>query len=289
MTHTTMLGRIGAAAVVLELMVAPARAQDSAPSAEAPPNPMTARDAQGGNGGDLGPGLFATADTNLDGGVTRAELKAVLEKWATDAGSADGAGAAEADWLRVIKLLQPRLPLDSHLWPMLAALPERPAAQPSRARKVLVFNNCAGFIHTPIPLTARMIEEFGKRTGAWSTTISFDPADINAQNLRQYDAVVLNSTTGAFLDDPASAVVTAARRMALVDFVRGGKGLVGVHGATDAYLMTPPAPGAARRGGGGGRPGRSQRRRDEPGGTDRRASGQGRRSARHAKRGGPPR
>ena len=51
----------------------------------------------------------------------------------------------------------------------------------------------------------------GKKTGAWSTTITYDAADINEQNLKQYDAIVLNSTTGRWLDDPNSQAVTDAR------------------------------------------------------------------------------
>ena len=86
--------------------------------------------------------------------------------------------------------------------------------------------------------------------------MTFDPADINEKNLRQYDALVLNSTTGAFLDDPNDPAATEARKKALIDFVRSGKGLVGIHGATDSY-HAPERYGAARRrrggrGGGGG-------------------------------------
>src|SRR5699024_9074042 len=86
----------------------------------------------------------------------------------------------------------------------------------------------------------------------WSTTVTFDPADINEQNLKQYDALVLNSTTGAFLDDPNDPPVTAARRTALISFVRGGKGLVGLHGTGDSYHMNGAAPAAAGGRGGGG-------------------------------------
>ena len=210
-------------------------------------------DAEGGNGADLGPGLFAAADRNTDGGVTRAEFKAVFEQWFSDA--AGGADAVtEAQLLNALKLPQPRLPLDSHLKSMLAALPDRAAAKPARPRRVLVLNKCAGFIHTPIPLTAKMIELFGNRTKAWSTTVTFDPADINQKNLQQYDALVLNSTTGAFLDDPNDPAATEARKKALIDFVRSGKGLVGIHGATDSYHQSSTAPPAGRggRGGGGG-------------------------------------
>src|SRR5690606_5085988 len=73
--------------------------------------------------------------------------------------------------------------------------------------------------------------------------------------LANYDLLFLSSTTGTFLDepnpfgDPAVEAVTEARRQALLDFVRGGKGLAGVHAATDSYHGNPP--GAARAGGGG--------------------------------------
>jgi type 1 glutamine amidotransferase len=93
--------------------------------------------------------------------------------------------------------------------------------------------------------------------GAWSTTITYDPADINEANLKQYDAIFLASTTGAFLDDPNDATATEARKKAFLEFVRGGKGLAGIHAATDSYHQNRPsattetAGGRAGRGGGG--------------------------------------
>jgi type 1 glutamine amidotransferase len=138
--------------------------------------------------------------------------------------------------------------------------------KPKQARKVLVLGKAAGFVHSSIPLAARTIDELGKKTGAWTTTTTYDAADINEQNLKQYDAVFLDSTTGAFLDDPNDAAATAARRKALLDFVRGGKGLGGIHAATDSYHQNAPAAtqtaapaagaapgGAGGRAGGGGR------------------------------------
>jgi hypothetical protein len=110
--------------------------------------------AEGGNGADLGPGLFAAADRNTDGAVTRAEFKGTLDKWFTDADKEKSGTVSDADLMGALQLPQPRLPLDSHLKAMLAALPDRPAAKPARPHKVLVLNKCAGFIHTPIPLVA---------------------------------------------------------------------------------------------------------------------------------------
>jgi type 1 glutamine amidotransferase len=92
----------------------------------------------------------------------------------------------------------------------------------------------------------------GAKTGAWTTTITYDANDITAENLKQYDAVFLASTTGAFLDDPADTAATAARRQALHDFVRGGMGLAGIHAASDSYHQNAPVSGAPRGGGGGG-------------------------------------
>jgi type 1 glutamine amidotransferase len=128
---------------------------------------------------------------------------------------------------------------------MMSALPDRAPAAPARPRRVLVLAKAAGFVHSSIPLAARTIEALGQKTGAWSTVITYTPADITEQNLQQYDAIFLASTTGTFLDERADPAVTAARRKALLDFVRGGKGLAGIHAATDSYHGGPAAAPAA--------------------------------------------
>jgi type 1 glutamine amidotransferase len=135
------------------------------------------------------------------------------------------------------------------LMQMMSALPDRAPATPLRPRRVLVLAKAAGFVHASIPLATRTIEALGQKTGAWTTVITYTPADITEQNLQQYDAIFLASTTGTFLDDPSDPAATAARRKALLDFVRGGKGIAGVHAATDSYHGGPPAAAPA-----GGRP-----------------------------------
>jgi type 1 glutamine amidotransferase len=233
----------------------------------------------GGGRGGVAPVLFAAADANKDGAVTNEEMKATFDRWYTqwDSAKSDaltqeqiaaglnaampqpappagagGGGAAQA---------QNQTPQPEHVQAMIAALPATAPAKPAQPRKVLVLAKAAGFVHSSIPLAARTIEEMGKKTGAWSTTITYDPAAITEANLKQYDAIFLASTTGAFLDDPNDAAATAARRKALLDFVRGGKGLAGIHAATDSYHQNAPvanagaAPGAGRAGRGGGRGG----------------------------------
>jgi len=128
---------------------------------------------------------------------------------------------------------------------MMAALPDKPMATPLALRHVLVLCKAVGWVHTSIPLAAKMVEYLGDKTGAWMTTITYDASAINTENLEHYDAIFLDSTTGQFLDDPNDSTVTQARRQALLDFVKGGKGLVGIHAATDSYHTSgrPATPG----------------------------------------------
>jgi len=122
---------------------------------------------------------------------------------------------------------------------MLDSLPQTAPAKPKAPRKVFIYCHAAGFVHSSIPLAAETVKAMGEKTGAYTATISYDPADITAEKLAGYDAIFLDSTTLNFLDDPNDAAVTEARRKALLDFVRGGKGLAGIHAAGDAYHSSP--------------------------------------------------
>jgi type 1 glutamine amidotransferase len=147
---------------------------------------------------------------------------------------------------------QPQVARVADLMQMMAALPDSAPAVPKQPRRVLVLARAAGFVHSSIPLAARTIEALGQKTGAWTTVITYNAADISEQNLQQYDAVFLAGTTGLFLDEPSDPAATAARRKALLDFVRGGKGIAGIHAATDSYHGD--APGAAPAAASGARP-----------------------------------
>ena len=130
---------------------------------------------------------------------------------------------------------------------MMAALPDKPYATPQNLRRVLVLCRAVGWVHTSIPLSAKMVEYLGDKTGAWMTTITYDASAITPENLKQYDAIFLASTTGEFLDDPNDKAATEERRRALLEFVKGGKGLASIHAATDSYHVNgrPSSPEAA--------------------------------------------
>jgi type 1 glutamine amidotransferase len=202
---------------------------------------------------ELAQRLFLAADRDRDGAVTRTEVKATFDAWTTEWDTAGKGSLGRDQLLDGLEDALPRLPQNTtpkpeHVQAMLAALPAKAPAAPRRPRRVLVLGKAAGFVHSSIPLAARTIEEMGKKTGAWSATITYDPADVNEKNLAQYDAIFLASTTGHFLDDPKDAAATAARKKALLEFVRSGKGLAGIHAATDTYHRNVPPPGTSRSG-----------------------------------------
>jgi len=112
------------------------------------------------------------------------------------------------------------------------AIPTAAAAKPKKERRVLVFWRCEGFYHGEgIVWGNKAIELTGKTTGAWTTDFSDDYAVFTPAKLSAYDAVIFNNTTK--LNIPPEG------RKALIDFVEGGKGLVGIHAATDNFYDWP--------------------------------------------------
>jgi type 1 glutamine amidotransferase len=151
---------------------------------------------------------------------------------------------------------QPTVPCPSDVQQMEAVLPSTAPAKPLKAHRVLIFSRIpsAGFQHSSIPLAAKAVEELGKKTGAWTSDTSWDPAVFTTDNLKKYDAIFLSSTTGCFLDQPGDKPATDARRAAFVEFVRSGKGIAGIHATGDSYHSPcPNDEGAGQRGGGFGR------------------------------------
>lgn len=230
------------------------------------------RGGRGGGGGFFGP-LFAAMDANKDGSVSRDEMKAGFDSLFTKWDSANGGAltseqtSAGATALfaapppapgamntfnaagNTTPLVAPQADIDA----MMAALPTTPGAKPAKARKVLVYahTGAGGFVHSSIPLAAKTVEALGNKGNLWTTTVSYDPKDITAANLKQYDAVFLDSNTACFLDD-ADPKVTAQRRADFLDFIRSGKGIAGIHAATDNYHTDCVAAFTAARNGNGG-------------------------------------
>jgi len=241
----------------------------AAPGAQAP--------GRGGGGGRGGAAVFTATDTNKDGAVTRDEFKATFDGWYTTWDAAKTGALTQAQLTSGLaaalpqptnagppanpaacggRSSNPRVACPADVDAMMAVLPDKAPAKPQRPRNILVLGSTAGFVHSSIPLAAKFVDAVGTKTAAWTTTISYDAADINTANLAKYDAVVLNNNTGCFLDDPNDKAATDARRAALLAFIRGGKGIAAIHAASDSYHGTSCGGGGAAPGGGrGGGPG----------------------------------
>ncbi len=115
-----------------------------------------------------------------------------------------------------------------------AAMPAKPVATPKQPRKLLVFNLCKGFKHGSIPYWDKALEIMGQKTGAFQTVVSSDMAMFKAENLNKFDAVCLNNTTKLGFEKPEL-------RKSLMDFIKGGKGIIGIHAATDNFYKWPEA------------------------------------------------
>src|ERR1700722_19141347 len=213
--------------------------------------------AKGQEGARTATTLFNALDPDNDGSMTKAELESGFNSWFT---AWDTTHSGTLSQPQIMAGLSGVLPAPPAVKPgqantfnpagnstpiavsqaavdaMMAALPTTPGAKPLHPRKVLVMGHTGtgGFVHASIPLAAKAVEALGNQGGLWTTTVSYDAADINTDNLKRYDAIFLDSTTACFLDDPDPSV-TAARRAALPNFVRGGKGVAAIHAATDSY------------------------------------------------------
>jgi type 1 glutamine amidotransferase len=112
------------------------------------------------------------------------------------------------------------------------ALPAKATAKPKSPRKILIFYRCETFIHKSIAQGNVALVELGEKTGAYSADLA-DTYDVfTPKNLAQYDLVLFNNTTGLKFDDPA-------HRKALLNFIKNGKGIVGIHAAADNFNSWP--------------------------------------------------
>jgi uncharacterized protein len=129
------------------------------------------------------------------------------------------------------------------------------AAAPAKAtveaekRRLLVFSLHTGYWHNVIPHVDKMLVILGTKSGAFETTVTYDIEDLAPESLAKYDVLVLNNNCSKgprrnlFLDElernPKYAELSAEERQAksdaleksMLEFVAGGKGLVGLHGS----------------------------------------------------------
>jgi type 1 glutamine amidotransferase len=120
------------------------------------------------------------------------------------------------------------------------AMPNKPTIKVSEPRKMLVFWRCEGFFHKSIPVVNEALKIMGRRTGAFEVTVCTDDYSVfTAEKLKQFDVICFNNTTHLKFHPEE----TPERCKALMDFIKGGKGIVGVHAATDNFYNWPKGKG----------------------------------------------
>jgi len=117
---------------------------------------------------------------------------------------------------------------------ILEAIPKEVVKKQKKNRRLLVFSRTEGYRHDAIPFANKAIELMGKKTGAYETLFSEEMSVFESENLKEFDAIVLNNTTNLEFED-------LALRKSLLDFVKSGKGLMGIHAATGNFYSWPEA------------------------------------------------
>ena len=97
--------------------------------------------------------------------------------------------------------------------------------------RVLYFTYSAGYRHDVIPLSREILAQLGTTSGAFEVIATEDLSEFSSGNLARYAAVMFY-TSGEI---PMSGV----QKTALLDFVRSGRGFLGVHSATDTFYAWP--------------------------------------------------
>lgn len=99
------------------------------------------------------------------------------------------------------------------------------------SRKVLYLTHSAGYKHDVLPLSEQILKEIGEHSGAFEVTATQDCSLLSRDNLKQYDAVVFYTT--------GELPISAEQKAAFLDFIKSGKGFVGIHSATDTFYNWP--------------------------------------------------
>ena len=120
---------------------------------------------------------------------------------------------------------------DSEVQQIQQAMPSKPVVEPAQQRTMLVFSLCKGFKHSSIPYWSKALDIMSEKTGAFRVVHSTDMNIFTPESLKQFDAICFNNTTKLTPDE--------SQQKAILDFIKSGKGIVGIHAATDNFYEWP--------------------------------------------------
>lgn len=97
-------------------------------------------------------------------------------------------------------------------------------------KKVLLVTVTKGFRHSSIPTAVKVIGELAEKSKAFSIDIAYTDSDLaaktTAEKIKGYDGFIFANTTG---------VLPLGDKQAFLDAIKGGKGFVGMHSASDTF------------------------------------------------------
>ena len=140
-------------------------------------------------------------------------------------------------------------PTEQQIQQIESAAPDKAPAKPAKPRRVLVWGHT--WTHQPNPYAERAQEILGRKTGAFQAVVSDDPRLLLGDRLPQFDALVMNNIHEGepFLPEDfaqlpeeqkaAARKFDEAVKQSILDYVRSGKGIVGIHAATAALQNWP--------------------------------------------------
>ena len=118
-----------------------------------------------------------------------------------------------------------------------ALAPKKATVAPGGPRRVLVFSLATGYKHNVAPHVVEILKLLGDQTGAFAGVVSDDVEMFSCENLKRFDAVVLNNVCpkspqrDLFLDKLNDEKRAAELEANLINYVAEGGGLAIIHGA----------------------------------------------------------
>jgi uncharacterized protein len=92
---------------------------------------------------------------------------------------------------------------------------------------VLYLTHSAGFKHDVLPLSRQILTDLGERTGRFVVTATDDCSLLSREQLKKFDAIVFYTT--------GELPISEEQKTAFLDFIKAGKGFIGIHSATDTF------------------------------------------------------
>ena len=132
------------------------------------------------------------------------------------------------------------------------AAPDKPRVAPKKQRRVLIWNTPPHLYQNDahkgycIPYGTCAFKTLGEKTGAFTPVVSDDLSVYLPENIKQFDAIVMNNSSGAWItpSDEAMAKLKSAGetkeaveqvlRKSLLDWVSNGGGVMAIHFAIAA-------------------------------------------------------